>query len=105
VIVLWLIVAMLVGAILARTEAFKEINSRDGKWSSKKIWFNVCCLTATIVLAWIAYKDTMEDYAFIIFYCIYLVCLGGFEIIPKVLGMVLEFKTGKKVEEVSNATS
>ena len=83
---------------------FKDINYRDGKGSSKKWWFNIACLTATIILLWICYKDNMEDYAFIALFSIYLTCLGGFEVIPKILAMVLEFKTGKKVE-VTNADS
>jgi len=72
----------------------KEIFTRDGAASSKKFWFHGACLTATIVLLWVCYKDNMEDWAFIVLYGIYLACLGGFEIIPKILGMILEFKNG-----------
>lgn len=72
-----------------------DITYRDGKGSSKKLWFNLACLTATITLLWVCYKDNMEDWAFIIFYAIYLITVGGFEIILRMMAMVIEFKNGK----------
>jgi hypothetical protein len=77
-----------------------DLTHRDGKGSSKKLWFNIACLIATIIICWVAYKDTMEDYAFIVFYAVYLACIGGFEIIPKLLGMIIEFKNGGKNVDV-----
>lgn len=73
----------------------KDITHRDGIGSSKKLWFNISCFTATYVLVLVARKDTMEDYAFICLFAVYLVTVGGFEVIPKILAMILEFKTGK----------
>ena len=73
-----------------------DIMGRADKFSSKKLWFNLSCLTATGCLIWITYKASMEDAMYITLYCIYLMCLGGFEILPKVLSMVLDFKSGRQ---------
>ena len=74
----------------------KEITERNGESSSKKLWYNGACLTATIVLLWICYKDTFEDWAFISIYSVYLVTVGGFEVIIDLVNKIIEFKTGKK---------
>lgn len=83
---------------------FKDIMGRDNKWSSKKVWFNIACLTGTFVLLLVAYKDTMEDYAFICLYAVYMASIGGSEIIPKMLAMILEFKTGRKTDGMANSS-
>lgn len=72
-----------------------DIVHRDGKGSSKKLWYNIAGLTATIILLWVCYKDTFEDYAFICLFSVYLVTVGGFEVMLKMMAMVIEFKTGK----------
>lgn len=73
----------------------RDITSRDGKASSKKLWFNIACFTSTVIVTWMAYLHCMEDYAFIALFSVYLVTVGGFEVIPKMLGMMIEFKNGK----------
>ena len=73
----------------------KDITGRDGKFSSKKVWYNVAGFASTACLLWIAYKDTFEDYAFICLYAVYLVTVGGFEVMLKMMAMIIEFKNGK----------
>lgn len=84
---------------------FKDILGRDDKWSSKKLWYNVACLTATIVVLVMAYRNTMEAYAYICLYSVYLVTVGGFEVIPKILAMILEFKSGKEIKSGDTSVS
>lgn len=72
----------------------KDIAGRDGKWSSKKVYYNLACLMATGCLGYITYRGMTDTY-YIVLYSIYLACLGGFEIIPKILGMVLQLKNGQ----------
>lgn len=74
----------------------KDITHRDDKGSSKKLWYNGAALTATIVLLWVAYKDNMEDWAFITFYAVYLGTVGGFEVVLKIMDMLIQFKNGKR---------
>ena len=74
---------------------FKAIVSRDGKISSKKLWYNFAGATATACLLWITYKDDMEDWTYICFYSIYLVTVGGFEVMLKMMAMIIEFKNGR----------
>lgn len=80
---------------------FKDITHRDNRGSSKKLWFNMACLTATFVLGWVCYKDNMEDWAFICLYATYLITVGGFEIILKMMAMIIEFKNGKGATNAS----
>lgn len=72
----------------------KDITHRDGKGSSKKIWYNGAALAATCVLLWVCYKDNMEDWAFITLYAIYLCTVGGFEVVLKMLDMMIKLKNG-----------
>jgi hypothetical protein len=72
-----------------------DITHRDGKGSSKKLWYNLACVAATVCLLWITYKDTFEDWAYICLYLIYLACIGGFEVVPKMMAMIIEYKNGK----------
>jgi hypothetical protein len=74
---------------------WKETLGRDGKWNDKKIAYAIACLVASYILVFIAWKDNMEDWAFICLYCAYLVTVGGFEIILKMMAMIIEFKNGK----------
>ena len=74
---------------------FVDIMKRDGKYSSKKVFYNVAGITATIALLWVTYKDTMEDYAFICLFSVYLVTVGGFEVMLKMMAMIIEFKNGR----------
>ena len=74
---------------------FADIMGRADRFSSKKVWFNLSCLIASGCLCYITYRNDMDDFYYIVLYSIYLTCLGSFEIIPKILAMVLEFKTGK----------
>ena len=90
---------------------FYDITHRNGQGSSKKVWYNVAGLTSTIIILWICYKDTMEDYAFICLFMTYLLTVGGFEVILKITQMIVDIKSGKSstststtiVKENSNA--
>lgn len=77
----------------------KDLTHRGEVGSSKKFWYNISCLTATIVLFQVFIANTMEDYYMVILYAVYLVTVGGFEVIPKMLAMFIEFKTGKGVKD------
>ena len=83
---------------------FIDIMGRADKFSSKKVWFNISCLIASGCLCYITYRNDMDDTYYIILYSIYLTCLGGFEIIPKILAMVLEFKTGRTTTTTTDFT-
>ena len=80
---------------------FVDIMKRDGKYSSKKVFYNVAGVAATVVLLWLAYKDTMEDYAFICLYSVYLVTVGGFEVMLKMMAMIIEFKNGRSTTTIT----
>jgi hypothetical protein len=84
-----------------RMKFLLDIMGRADKFSSKKVWYNGACLTVTGCLLWVTYKDSMDDMSYITLYSIYLMCLGGFEVIPKVLGMVLEFKNGRTTTTIT----
>jgi hypothetical protein len=43
----------------------------------------------------------MEDWAFICLYATYLITVGGFEIILKMMAMIIEFKNGKGATNAS----
>lgn len=81
----------------------KDITHRDGKGSSKKFWYNIACLTATVVILWTAYKlptaEGMDDWVFIWLFGIYLVTAGGFDVILEVLRLILQLRTGVKPQE------
>lgn len=72
----------------------KDITHREGKGSGRKFWFNIACCTATAVLLWVTARDTMEDEYLICLYSVYLVTVGGFEVIPKMLSMIIDLKNG-----------
>lgn len=78
-----------------------DITHRDGKGSSKKVWYNIAGLTSTIIVLWVCYKDTMEDYSFICLFAIYLVTVGGFEVMLRMMAMVIAFKNGGKNVDVA----
>lgn len=83
----------------------QEINYRDGKYNSKLVWYNLSCLTATSVVLWTCYRDLMEDYAFIWLFSIYLITVGGFEVILKAMSMIIDFKNGKPTSTVTSTVT
>jgi len=84
---------------------FREMFSRDGTISSKKFWYSAAALTATICLLWVTYKDNMDDWIYVCLFCIYLVTVGGFEVMLKMMAMVIEFKTGKPATSSTTTTT
>ena len=76
---------------------FIDLMGRDNKWSSKKVFYCIAGLVATICLLWITYRDTMEDWNYICLFSVYLVTVGGFEVMLKMMAMVLDFKSGRSV--------
>lgn len=72
---------------------------RNGEVSSKKVFFCVACAVATVILLWVTYHQHLEygmtDEWFVALFMVYLVTVGGFEVIPKMLAMLIEFKNGK----------
>lgn len=69
-------------------QLLKDLNSRDGQLSSKKLWYNLSCLTSTVVVLWACYRDSIEDFYFICLIGIYLCTVGGFEVILEILRLV-----------------
>ena len=65
----------------------------DGKTSTTKFWYNIACLSATLILLWYAwaYKLTWEMFG------LYLISVGGFSSVSKFLNY--RYKT---TEEPSN---
>lgn len=84
---------------------FTDLFYRDGKGDQKKTFYNVAGVTATACLLWACYKDNMEDYAFICLFSVYLVTVGGFEVMLKMMSMVIEFKNGKPTSTSSVTTT
>jgi hypothetical protein len=82
-----------------------DITHRNGQGSSKKFWYNIAGLTATIVVLWVCYKDTMEDYAFICLFLTYLLTVGGFEVILKMTQMIVDIKSGHSSTTVTTSTT
>ena len=80
-----------------------DITHRDGSGSSKKLWYNLACMTATVVLLWCAWAlpsdKGLEDWAFIWLFAIYLVTVGGFEVLLKMMTLVVAWKGGKPPED------
>lgn len=76
----------------------KDITHRNGEGSSKKLWYNLACLAATAVLLRLAWKlstaDGMEDWTFVWLFAIYLVTVGGFDVILEMMRLVIQWKTG-----------
>lgn len=82
-----------------------DLTHRNGQGSSKKFWYNISALTSTIILLWICYKDTMEDYAFIFLFMAYLLTVGGFEVILKMTQMVIDLKSGTTSSKTSTVVT
>lgn len=81
----------------------KGLTHRNGEPSSKKFWYNIAALVASIVIIWEGYKlptvDGMDDWSFIWLFAIYLITVGGFEVILEMMRLAITWKTGGKVEE------
>ena len=86
-----------------------DVAGRDGKWSSRKIWYNICGITSTVCLLWLTYQIKPADeisWMYIALYSIYLVTVGGFDVMLKMMTMIIEFKNGKPTTtSVETATS
>lgn len=56
-------------------------SNKDGKTSTTKFWYNIACLSATLILLWYAwaYKLTWEMFG------LYLISVGGFSSVSKFL--------------------
>lgn len=76
----------------------RGITHRNGEPSSKKFWYNVAGLAATAIILYLAYtlptERGMEDWVFVWLFAIYLVTVGGFEVILQMMRMMLEWKNG-----------
>ena len=87
-------------------EFIRGLTHRNGMASSKKTWFNGACLTATAIMAWLAYKlptvDGMDDWAFIWLFAIYLVTVGGFDVLLEMMKLALQWKTVKEINTLEN---
>lgn len=97
-----------IGARGSNMKFLKDITHRGDVGSSKKFWFNIACFTATVIiikLAWqLCSEYGMDDRVFVCLFVAYLASVGGFEVIPKMLAMIIEFKTGKGTQNVANNT-
>jgi hypothetical protein len=69
-----------------------DLTHRDGQASTKKFFYAMACTVATICLVWITYRDTMEDWAYITLFLVYLLTVGGFEVILKMAQMIVDIK-------------
>lgn len=75
-----------------------DITSRNGAVSSKKFWYNVAGATGTGVVVWLAYKlptpDGMDDMTYVWLFGIYLLTVGGFDVILETMRLLVQFKSG-----------
>jgi predicted outer membrane lipoprotein len=82
----------------AKYQFIKDITSRNGEGSSKKLWYNGACLVSSIVvirLAWtLPTEYGMEDWAFVWLLGVFLVCVGGFDVILEMMRLAIQWKSG-----------
>lgn len=81
----------------------RDITYRDGSGSSKKVWYNMSCLSATIIILWTGYKlpteQGMDDWTYIWLFAIYLCTVGGFEVVLQILKLIVQWKNGQSAKE------
>lgn len=81
-----------------RYQFIKDLTHRNGQGSSKKFWYNMACFTATVVMLWIASKLPtefgMDDWIFVVLFGVYLITVGGFEVILEVAKLFIQWRTG-----------
>jgi hypothetical protein len=94
---------------------FTGLTHRNGEVSTKKIFYGVAGAASTFIIVYEALKlptpDGMDDWAFIWLFAIYLVTVGGFDVILEMMRLVISFKNGtvaptvKVVEETNKKTT
>ena len=82
-----------------------DLVARDGKLSSKKVWYNVSCAASTLIMIYVTVKQIKVDYYYICLFSIFLVTVGSFEVIPKMLAMLIEWRTGRKMEQTETTNT
>ena len=78
----------------------KDIAGRDGKWSSRKVWYNLSCLSVTGCMIYITYRG-MDDNGYIAMLSIYLITVGCFDVLLKVIDMILQFKGSRTTTTIT----
>lgn len=74
----------------------KEVNSRNGEFSSKKFWYNMACAVSTVIVLYLAWylpekaifvngqwikNNNVDDWTYLYIFLAYMCCVGGFEVI------------------------
>lgn len=77
---------------MSKLSFLKDITHRDGEGSSKKLWYNVACGAATVIMLWEAFQLPsaygMDDWAFIWLFGVFLLSVGGFEVLLQVVRLI-----------------
>lgn len=83
---------------------FKSIVYRDGASSSKKLWYHGACAVACVIMLYLAFTlptdRGMEDWTFVWLFAIFMLTVGGFDVILQALKLIIEWKNGKPAQEV-----
>ena len=59
----------------------KDMVLRDEEASHTKVWMNIACLVATMVILWYAWHIKLTDWMFIL----YLATVGGFDVVFRLI--------------------
>jgi hypothetical protein len=92
-----------------KSQFIKDITSRNGEGSSKKLWYNGACLFSTIMMLYITYKQPteygFEDWAYVCLVLVYLGCVGGFDVILEMMRLLVQFKNGSVGTEITKTST
>ena len=77
-------------------KVIREISQRDGKLSSKRFWYNAAGLASTLIIVYLAWTlptvNGMEDWVFVWVFAVYLITVGGFEVILEMMRLAIQWK-------------